>query len=538
MLIAPLEIHVRRPAEVVVAVEHGGVGRPRVEPHVENVLLLLELLPATVGAGEARWEQISRLPLVPDVRAFLFGQRGDVVCQLGGEHGVAASHADERGNRHAPEALARDAPVRTVLDHSVDALATPRRVPGHGVDGGEGALSQVSPIEGDEPLLGGTKDQRVLAAPAIGVGMGELARLQQLAFAREKVDHLLVGVEHLDAREVLDLFGEATGRVDGAIDVQPVAHARQIVVPAVSRGRVHHAGSGVEGDVVAQDTLHVAIDPRMAEPDALELGAREATQLVTELHVLEPLRSAPGELHREQQNLVAGFEEAVLRVGVEGQRQVCGERPRRGGPDDGVDGLSRQRRDLGGERLDLLAREWKAHVDRRARVVLVVLDLGLGEGRPARDAPVDGLLRFVDEVLVEEGRELPDDRRLIPGLHGQIRMLPLAHDAETLELLALDRDEALRVAAAFAPELEGAHPGLLRSEIAIDLQLDGQAVTVPARQVGGVEADHRPAADDDVLENLVETGPQVEVPVGVGRAIVKDEALLSATGFPDLGVEA
>ena len=41
-------------------------------------------------------------------------------------------------------------------------------------------------------------------------------------------------------------------------------------------------------------------------------------------------------------------------------------------------------------------------VDRRTHVVLVVLDLGLRQGGTAGDAPVDGLLRLVDEVTGEE----------------------------------------------------------------------------------------------------------------------------------------
>ena len=151
---------------------------------------------------------------------------------------------------------------------------------------------------------------------------------------------------------------------------------------------------------------------------------------------------------------------------------------------------------------------------------------------------MDGLLGLVDEVLLDERGELSDDGGLIPRVHREIGVLPLAHDAESLELFALDRDEALRVAAAFAPEIEGAHLGLLGAETAIDLQLDRQAVAIPARQVGRVEPGHRSTANHDVLEDLVEAGPQVEMAVCVGRTIVKDEALLSATGLPDLGVEA
>ncbi|KFB74299.1 MAG: hypothetical protein AW09_000410 [Candidatus Accumulibacter phosphatis] len=60
-----------------------------------------------------------------------------------------------------------------------------------------------------------------------------------------------------------------------------------------------------------------------------------------------------------------------------------------------------------------------------------------------------------------------------------------------------------------------------------DLVLDRQAVAVPARHIGCVETGQRPGADDDVLEDLVDCVANVNVAVGVGRAIVQNEARAS-----------
>ena len=54
------------------------------------------------------------------------------------------------------------------------------------------------------------------------------------------------------------------------------------------------------------------------------------------------------------------------------------------------------------------------------------------------------------------------------------------------------------------------------------LQLDGQAVGIPAGDVGGLVAHHVLGADDDILENLIEGGAQMDIPVGVGGAVVED----------------
>ena len=56
-----------------------------------------------------------------------------------------------------------------------------------------------------------------------------------------------------------------------------------------------------------------------------------------------------------------------------------------------------------------------------------------------------------------------------------------------------------------------------------DLVLDRQAVAVPAGDVRGIESGQRFRANDDVLENLVDGVTDMDVAVGVGRAVVEYE---------------
>ena len=56
-----------------------------------------------------------------------------------------------------------------------------------------------------------------------------------------------------------------------------------------------------------------------------------------------------------------------------------------------------------------------------------------------------------------------------------------------------------------------------------DLEFDGQAVAIPARDVRGAEAAQGFVFDDDVLEDFVQRGADVDVAVGEGRAVVQDE---------------
>ena len=62
---------------------------------------------------------------------------------LGARMQLAGLLVHEQRHRHAPGALARDAPVRAILDHAGDALLAPGRRPVHLLDVAQRVLAQV-----------------------------------------------------------------------------------------------------------------------------------------------------------------------------------------------------------------------------------------------------------------------------------------------------------------------------------------------------------------------------------------------------------
>ena len=62
-------------------------------------------------------------------------------------------------------------------------------------------------------------------------------------------------------------------------------------------------------------------------------------------------------------------------------------------------------------------------------------------------------------------------------------------------------------------------------------------MAVPARHIIGIEAEHLLAARHHVLEDLVERVPDMDVAVGVRRAVVQDEFLAALRGCAQLLVE-
>src|SRR5882762_4350870 len=93
---------------------------------------------------------------------------------------LVAFRAIKNYERHAPESLSRDTPVRPLGNHGVNSFGAPFRRPFHFGNFRERArpdgASSITPlaIQIDKPLLGGTEDHRIVAPPAMRIAMREL----------------------------------------------------------------------------------------------------------------------------------------------------------------------------------------------------------------------------------------------------------------------------------------------------------------------------------------------------------------------------
>ncbi len=140
------------------------------------------------------------------------------------------------------------------------------------LDGFERVLAEVVAVHADEPLLGGAEDGGVMAAPAVGIAVLDLARGQKRAFALQDVDDDGVAVPHRLAQEFFGqlagrAFGleEAAGAVDWAIHWQPVLDADHVVFLAVSGSGVHCAGTLLKRYVLAKESHRIALQEGMTE---------------------------------------------------------------------------------------------------------------------------------------------------------------------------------------------------------------------------------------------------------------------------------
>ena len=259
----------------------------------------------------------------------------------------------------------------------------------------------------------------------------------------------------------------------------------------------------------------------MAEVDVLERRALHHRDRVAKPTLRRPGHGV-GQLPRNDDCPPIHFVGPIVEIGMEGDRQIRRDRPGGRRPDEDGNRAVGQHGDACRQLAHARGVERELDVDRRRRVVLV-LDLGFGQRRPAVKTPVNGLLALVDDSPLDEPAQGPGDRRLITVVHRQVGLGPRTEDPQPLEVMALAGDELRRVGTACPAEISHRQAGLFRAELAVDFELDRKAVTVPAGHIRRVEPGHRARLDDEILEDLVERVPDVDVAVGVGGAVVEDE---------------
>jgi hypothetical protein len=375
----------------------------------------------------------------------------------------------------------------------------------------------------------------------------------QHAGVDQGLDHGVVGVtlfslvvDDAFSREARGLFGEGAvlvnGIGDGGVDaarfeLTRIRHPDIEVFAAVPGCGVDEAGAGVVGDVIAfeQRYLKVVSLPLQRVRSVGDLR-RIDILLSDEGFDFRGFHHLGGKLVSENELvtllgpiLIRRFGDFVKTVGdfwriADGS--IARQRPWRRGPDHDrcANDIVRHARRAP------IAIDRKLHPHHIRRVVLV-FDLGFRQRGFLHHAPHHRLGATIQRAVGGEFHLLTRDLRFGEIIHGRVRMIPVADDAQPLEFLALHVEPVPGIGAALFPERHhGRGIPKIRLRLAhgavvflLDLPFDRQAVAVPARHVIGIEAEHLLALGHHVLEDLVERMPDMDVAIGVGRAVMKHE---------------
>ena len=306
------------------------------------------------------------------------------------------------------------------------------------------------------------------------------------------------------------------------------------VIHAVAACGVDAAGTAFQRDMVTQDddALLGQVDVMIAHQ--LELGA--GNRLAHDLVVLNMagIHHALDQLGGHDMVLLTDLDKGILKGTVQADGLVGGQGPGGGGPDHEV-GLIHRDAVLCQYTVGIL-RNVEADEDGIA-VVLAVLDLCLSQSGAAVRAPVHGLQALVDVALLGHLAKNLDLAGLELRLQGQVGVLKVTDNAQTLELVAHNVDMLGGELFADLAQLQLGDVLLLLAQRGQSLQLNGQAVGIKAGHIGSLEALHVLVADDDILDDLVQGGAHVDVAVCIRRAVVQDKLGLAVVVLDQVVVQ-
>ena len=362
--------------------------------------------------------------------------------------------------------------------------------------------------------------------------------MEEGSLLAEEINDLRVGVPDAHAGEVLGAFLEDAVIVNRVRDLEAVLAADHIVVRAVSRSGVDDAGTGVVGNMRAKDGGNVKRQVGVMEAEELKIHALGAADDMVLLHA-GALHGALIELLPEDKALCVialGLHDDVVELRVEADAAVSGHGPGGGGPDDDREGAGAFLGHIELRENCLLVDGAEAHVDGQG-VDVLVLDLSLCKRGAAVAAPVDRLEAAYKIAVFDDLSEAADDVRLGVEIHGEVGMIPVADYAEALEVSLLGLNLGLRVLAALLAELSGGYLAAGLSDLLLNLELNREPVAVPARDIGSIIAGERLRLEDDVLQDLVDGMPEMDIAIGVRRAVVENEALSASPCRTDCSVE-
>ena len=367
----------------------------------------------------------------------------------------------------------------------------------------------------------GAEDDRRLVAPAMRIAVAEglvLAAARPFSSSVSRIGFSASRTPRPAKCGTFDL--KRPGVVHRLVERQVVLHADLEVLDAVRGRGVHEARAGFQRHVLGEHDRHHAIVERMAAsggPRASTPLARPAIAFAVEAVALRARLRAGRRRGSARRASVSTSSYSMS--ACDGDGLVAGQRPRRGGPDHRERGFAGSPERRTPRRARSRSTDREGHVD-RGRGAVLVLDLGFGERRAAVDAPVHGLQAPVEQAVLPDAAERADlarprSRSPSSGRDGPSR--PARPGAGSRPSGARSARRRTRGRARAACWARGCGRASSRSV------LDRQAVAVPAGHVGRVEARHRLGLDHDVLQDLVDRVADVDVAVGVGRAVVQDE---------------
>ena len=283
------------------------------------------------------------------------------------------------------------------------------------------------------------------------------------------------------------------------------------------------AGTGFQCNVLAYNNQRITVNQRMLGGHILQLGALDGTDNFIGVNACRCCNRG-NQVGSQNINLtIRNLHKGILKVRVQRNCQVARQGPGGGGPDYEVYVVSGadDRADLA-----LIVLDSELHINGFALCVLV-FNFSFSQSGLIMRAPVNRLQTLIDVALLcHFAKYFNLLCNKIVG-QGQIRVFPVAYNAQTLELLSLGVDMLQCKFLTLITEILVADLMSIQAKCSNCLTLNRKAMGIPARNIRSLKASHILITDNEVLQNLVQRMTQMQIAVCIGRAVMQNEQRLA-----------
>ena len=121
-------------------------------------------------------------------------------------------------------------------------------------------------------------------------------------------------------------------------------------------------------------------------------------------------------------------------------------------------------------------------------------------------------------------------------IHGQVRRIPVSQYPQPLKIDFLPVYLFPGIIATGITERARIDPDAGFADLLLYLVLNGQSMTVPAGHVWAIKSIQAVRLDYDVFQDFIDGMSQVNVAIGVRRAVMQDILLPAGAVLPDAGI--
>src|SRR5690606_12601884 len=162
------------------------------------------------------------------------------------------------------------------------------------------------------------------------------------------------------------------------------------------------------------------------------------------------------------------------------------------------------------------------------------LNFSFCQGRAAYYAPVHGLETAMQVTIFNDATQGANDVGLEFIVHGEIGIIPIAEHPQTNKIGFLSLNLFRGIFATLGAKTFYIKLVARLAKLLFNIVLNRQTMTVPAGHIGRIKAAQGAALHDNVFENFVDRMTDMNIAIGVGRAIVQDKLLAPGAGRANL----